>query len=74
MAHFMTNLHESCVAGQGFKLMTPGLKSDNQSAAQLTALQSLAFHIDTVYVHVRYLDILSTETALQFSKVQYFTL
>ena len=34
----MTSLHESCLAGHGFDITTPGLKTDYRSVALTTAL------------------------------------
>ena len=49
----MTNLHGSYLAGFGFDITTPGLKTDYRSAALQTALPGPANMHKCMYVCVR---------------------
>ena len=49
----MTNLHGSYLAGFGFDITTPGLKTDYRSAALQTALSGPANMHKCMYMRVR---------------------
>ena len=52
-SYLMTNLHKSYLAGHGFDITTPGLKTDYRSAALPTVLPGLVNMHASMYMCVR---------------------